>query len=395
MALRVLVAGGGIGGLAAALALARDGHRIELLEQAAVFSEIGAGIQLGPNAMRRLAALGVAGEVEAVAAHPGALVVADASTGREFARMPLGDAMRAHYGARYCCVHRADLHAVLAQAVRLHGDAVALHLDSRIVRVEDGRDAVGVTTQDARSRQADALVGADGLWRAVRPAVVNAESVPRVTGHTAWRGLIAQDALPPALRSGDVRVWLGPRMHAVAYPVRRGEALNVVVLAESPPAGDARDWDQPGSLAALHKATGRCAGPLQALIGSIGPWRAWTLCDREPLAGPSEMARGRIALLGDAAHPMLPYLAQGAGMAIEDALALAEALRDVRERTADVPAALGRYARARWRRDAQVQSRARRNARIFHLTGPMRLGRDLALRTFGRRLLDVPWLYGG
>ncbi|MGI4778548.1 MAG: FAD-dependent monooxygenase [Janthinobacterium lividum] len=394
MALRLLVAGGGIGGLTAALALARDGHNVELLEQAEVFSEVGAGIQLGPNAVRRLSTLGLAKAVEGVAARPQALVIADALAGRELARMPLGDAMRERYGTPYLCIHRADLHALLGEMVQSEGTAL-LHLQARIVRVDARDDAVAVLAEDARAWEGDALVGADGLWSVVRPKIVNAACGPRSTGHTAWRGLIAQDDLPQSLRSADVRVWLGPRMHAVAYPVRRGEALNVVVLAESAPADDARDWDRPGSRQALQDATGRCCSTLQSLIESIGGWRAWTLSDREPIAGPGEMADDRIALLGDAAHPMLPYLAQGAGMAIEDALALADALREVRNDTADVPIALGRYAAARWRRNAQVQSRARRNAAIFHMTGPMRIGRDLALRMLGPRLLDVPWLYGG
>jgi len=175
--------------------------------------------------------------------------------------------------------------------------------------------------------------------------------------------------------------------------VRRGDALNVVVLAESAPAGDARDWDQASSLAALQAATGRTGAGLQALLEAVPGWRAWTLNDRPPLVGASQMAGERIALAGDAAHPMLPYLAQGAGMAIEDAVALAEALDG--GDAAAVPAAFARYAEARWQRNAQVQERARRNGEIFHATGLVRLGRDTALRLLGARLLDVPWLYAG
>ena len=390
----MLIAGGGIGGLTAALALARQGHRVQLLEQADVFAEVGAGIQLGPNATSRLASLGLLEAVEDIAAHPEALVTTGALSGDELARLRLGAAMQQRYGASYCCVHRADLHALLLEAVQGQ-QGVTLDLRARITRIEARDDAVSVAAEDARAWEGDALVGADGLWSVVRPTVTGDASAPRATGHTAWRGLIDQRTLPPAERSTDVRVWLGPRLHAVAYPVRRGEALNVVVLAESATAGDARDWNQASSLEALQRATGGCCGHLQALMASVPDWRAWTLSDREPLVGPREMANGRIALLGDAAHPMLPYLAQGAGMAIEDAVALADALQDAQNRSAGVPAALAHYAGSRWQRNARVQARARRNAEIFHMTGPMRVGRDLSLRALGPKLLDVPWLYGG
>jgi len=295
------------------------------------------------------------------------------------------------YAAPYFCVHRADLHALLLAAARGTG-AVTLTTAARVTGVVAREHAVCVSSTERRAWEGDALIGADGLWSTVRPFVLE-DSPPRATGHTAWRALVEQSTLPAALRSTQVTVWLGPRLHAVAYPVRRGDALNVVVLAESAPAGDARDWDQSSSLAALQAATGRTSPALQALLEAVPDWRAWTLNDRPPLAGPSQMAGERIALVGDAAHPMLPYLAQGAGMAIEDAVALADALDG--GDAAAVPAALMRFAEARWQRNAQVQARARRNGGIFHATGLVRFGRDAALRLLGARLLDVPWLYEG
>lgn len=390
MAAHILIAGGGIAGLATALALARRRHRIDLLEQSVAFGEVGAGIQLGPNVTRRLQALGLSEGLLRAAARPDALVVLGATDGGEIARMPLGNAMLHSYAAPYLCIHRADLHALMLAAVRGTG-AVTLTTGARVTQVVARGELVCACSTDTRAWEGDALIGADGLWSTVRPCVVEDATPPRATGHTAWRALVEQSALPAPLRSTQIRVWLGPRLHAVAYPVRRGEALNVVVLAESAPVGDARDWDQTTSLAALQAATGRTCGGLQALLEAVPSWRAWTLSDRSPLTGPDQMAAERVALAGDAAHPMLPYLAQGAGMAIEDAVALADAV-DGGDAT-EVPAALARYAAARWERNAQVQARARRNGDIFHATGLVRVGRDAALRLMGARLLDVPWLY--
>lgn len=391
MSAQILIAGGGIAGLASALALARRCHRVDLLEQAMAFGEIGAGIQLGPNVTRRLQGLGVWEALTRIAARPDALVVRSATAGGEIARLPLGNAMLHSYASPYLCVHRADLHAVLLAAVRASG-AVRLTTGARVEQVAVRGDAVSASTADARVWEGDALIGADGLWSTVRPQVLS-DTPPRATGHTAWRALVDQSALPAALRSTQVSVWLGPRLHAVAYPVRRGEALNVVVLAEAAPVGDARDWDQATGLSALQSATGSVCTGLQALLEAVPSWRAWTLNDRPPLSGPAQMATERVALVGDAAHPMLPYMAQGAGMAIEDAVALADALDG--GGTAEVPAALASYAESRWQRNAAVQARARRNGEIFHATGLVRLGRDAALRLLGPRLLDVPWLYEG
>ncbi len=394
MPAHILVAGGGIGGLATALALSRHRHRADVFEQAAVFGEIGAGVQLGPNATRRLQQLDLGPGLAAIAARPDALVVHSADSGADLARMPLGDAMQQRYGAPYFCVHRADLHGLLLEAVRARGTG-ALVTAARITQVETSDDLVCMSSTDARAWEGEAIVGADGLWSLVRRQLdtPSAAQSPRVTGHTAWRSLIEQAKLPAALRRRQVDVWLGPRLHAVAYPVRGGDWLNVVVIAESAPTGDARDWDQSSSIAALRQAMGRSCASLQSLLDAMPGWRAWSLGDRAPMTGAADMAHERVALVGDAAHPMVPYLAQGAGMAIEDALALADALGE--GSAAEVPAAFARYAEARWARNAQVQARARRNGEIFHATGPVRLGRDIAMRLLGAKLLDQPWLYGG
>ena len=240
--------------------------------------------------------------------------------------------------------------------------------------------------------EGDILVGADGLWSDVRGQVC-ADGPPTATGHLAYRSLARQHELPSALRSQDVTVWLGPRMHLVAYPVSAGERLNVVAIVQGGASGSARDWDQAAVAAELHGATGPLCAPLNDLVQAMPGWRLWALYDRSPMRSADEMARGRIALLGDAAHPMRPYLAQGAAMAIEDAAELGRALSMAASAGIEDPLALRRYALSRWQRCARTQARSRQNGQIFHATGWLQRGRDLALRVLGERLLDQPWLY--
>ena len=395
---QLLVAGGGIGGLAAALACARQGWQVRVFERAAAFSEVGAGVQLGPNVVRLLQAWGLGAALQAVAAFPERLRVRDAASGRLLATLDLA-AMRARYGAPYATIHRADLLGLLHQAVAPLAD-VALTLHRRVLGFEDDGRRVLLRTA-GRAIEGDALLGADGLWSGVHAQLLG-DGPPRLTGHLAYRALLPQAALPAALRSAEVTAWLGPRLHLVSYPVRAGEALNVVAFVHGPPPGGQQgatpdalaDWDHATNAADLQAAMAGCAAPLQALVQAVPAWRLWVLADRPPLRAATEQARGRVALLGDAAHPMRPYLAQGAGMAIEDAEALGRALRQADTAGIEVPTLLARYALERWQRNARVQARALRNGRIFHATGPVRWGRNLALRLLGERLLDMPWLYG-
>jgi salicylate hydroxylase len=388
---QVLIAGGGMAGLAAAITAARAGWLPRVFEQSAAFGEVGAGVQLGPNSTRLLAEWGLEGELHRVAALPDRLVVRSAQDGRVLGELALGDLIAARYGAPYATVHRADLHALLLEGARRAG--AHLRLDARIAAVEPAAGAVMLRLADGLEVEGDALIGADGLWSAVREQVHGGEP-PRFTGHLAYRALAAQDALPAALRQRDVQVWLGPHMHVVAYPVRAGALLNVVALVEGAPPPDLRDWDQPAVAQSLQSALGPLPAALAALVDAMPGWRLWSLHARAPLAGPDEMVRGRVALAGDAAHPMLPYLAQGAGMALEDAAELGRALTQVDAAAIDVPLALRRYALNRWARNGRVQARALRNARIFHATGALRWGRDRAMGLLGERLLDMPWLWG-
>ena len=379
-----------MGGLAAAVACTRAGWEAKVYEQAREFSEVGAGIQLGPNTTRILAGWGLEQALLNVAARPRRLRVRSAHNGWELGRMELGAEFAQRYGAPYLTVHRADLHAVLESAARRSG--VAPELASRITAVTPGPDSVGVGLANSRHEECDVLVGADGLWSEVRSQILR-DGPPQPTGHLAYRTVAVQSDLPTGLRSQDVTVWLGPRMHLVAYPVRAGELLNVVAIVQGVAQGPAQDWDQAGAVAGLLAALGPLCQPLQQLVHAMPSWRLWALQDRPPVQSANEMASGRVALLGDAAHPMRPYLAQGAGMAIEDASELGHALATVAQAGSDVVTALRGYAQNRWERCARVQSRSRRNGRIFHATGLMRWGRDLSLRLFGERLLDQPWLY--
>ena len=370
---------------------------MHLLEQAQAFSEVGAGIQLGPNVVRVLHGWGLQTALQAVAAWPQQLQARSALTGEVLACLPLGPDMAQRYGAPYATVHRADLHSLLLAAVQSEGLA-SLQLQSVVHSFEQVPIGVRVRCVDAHSAaqpwSAQALIGADGLWSRVRSLLLK-DTPPRATGHLAYRVLVPQKILPYALRCQDVRVWMGEHMHGVQYPVCGGEWMNFVVLTESHLPSDAQGWDLPRSpdevTLDLRKALrGNCSA-LQDLVRYMEGWRVWPLCERGIVQGAHHMAQGHVALLGDAAHPMLPYLAQGAGMAIEDAQALASAWS---ERSLAVPQRLQHYAQQRWQRNARVQQRAQRNGQIFHSTGLMRLGRDLALRSLGARLMDIPWLYG-
>ncbi|MBS0390228.1 MAG: FAD-dependent monooxygenase [Proteobacteria bacterium] len=395
---QVLIAGGGIGGLAAALGSARAGWEVRLFERAAAFSEVGAGVQIGPNVVRRLQAWGLQRALQEVAAFPERLQVRSALTGAELGALRLGSRAIERYGAAYATIHRADLHGLLLAAVR---DLPLVHLNlGQTVQAhaeQGGAVLARVDCGDGRSLEVegDALIGADGLRSRTRACLLG-EAPTRVSGHLAYRAVLCQDRLPQALRSSAVTVWLGPRLHVVQYPLRRGELLNVVAIRHGRPPTDLDAWDHGANAADLEAALAPTCTPLQDLVRAVPQlgdgWRLWPLLDRPPVAGPQEMARGLVALLGDAAHPMRPYLAQGAGMAIEDA---AELQRALAMHDLEVGLRLARYALNRWQRNARVQERSRANGRIFHATGPMRWGRDLAMRLLGERLLDLPWLYRG
>lgn len=390
MSKQVLIAGAGIGGLAGALACSRAGWKVRVFERAAELSEVGAGIQIGPNVVRVLRGFGLEADLERVAAFPGRLQVRNALSGAELGVLPLGERSVRLYGAPYATIHRADLHRLLLEALEQRCD-VRLGLGSWVVNFRETPHAVTLTTTEGLEVEADVLVGADGLWSRVRELMLN-DGAPRVPGHLAYRAMVPQASLPERLRSQQVTAWLGPRLHVVQYPVRRGEWLNVVAIVHGQVDGELHSWDHDANWADLRKAMGHTCQPLQDLIAAIPEWRLWALCDRPPMKGAWQQAQGRVALLGDAAHPMRPYLAQGAGMAIEDAHELGRSLA-LDSLTAGER--LQHYAQNRWQRCARVQARSIRNGGIFHADGLVRWGRDATLKLLGERVLDVPWLYAG
>ena len=399
---QVLIAGGGIAGMAAGFSSARAGWTATVFERAAAFSEVGAGVQLGPNVTRILQAWGLGDALKQAAAFPAALHARSMVTGDVLATLPLKDA-ELNYGAPYVTMHRADLHGLLLQAALREG--VQVHSDAVVQRV--AQTPAVVTFEVMRRGQLQShnglvAVAADGVWSPLRQQLL-ADGLPAFTGHIAYRALVAQADLPVQLRSQDVSVWMGPQAHVVSYPVRSGEYLNVVCLAEGRLLDDEihnrqalQTWNSQKSeaqtLAELHHALRGVCAPLTDLMAACSNWRLWPLCGRPAMQGAHQHVQGRLALVGDAAHPMLPYLAQGAGMAIEDAAELALQLDQAT--VTDVPQRLQQFAQVRWQRNARVQARAVRNGQIFHATGPMRLGRDMGLCLIGSKLMDVPWLYG-
>ena len=398
---QVVVVGGGIGGLGAALALARQGVAVHLLEQASAFGEVGAGLQLGPNAVRVLDDWGLLDGLKSVAAFPERLQVRDVHSGALLGSLALGFDARQRYGQAYATVHRADLHGLLLDAVGRRG-GVRLHLNQRVASFSQDNAGVRVTDEDGTQLAGAALLGCDGLWSRVRTQLLGAHPV-RSSGHLAYRGMVRRADLPSALGASVVTAWLGPRLHAVHYPVRGGEWINVVVVVQGVIGqghggavdSDPQSWTHEAHSADLRRTLGHVSGDLMSVVEAVDAWRLWPLNDRPPMSGAHEHAQGRVALLGDAAHPLRPYLAQGAAMALEDAWTLGELVGQVQGRVSDWPGLLQRLARTRWERNARVQARSARNGTIFHAQGLLKGARNLAMWVMGEHLLDNPWLYEG
>ena len=385
--LPILVAGGGIGGLAVALALARKGRSVQVLESSADFREVGAGIQLGPNVFRMFELLGLTEAINASAVFPDNLVMRDGLSGEEVTRIPLGAEFRARFKYPYAVIHRPDLHQAILDAVRRHSQ-VRLSASVKVTGFEEAGERVVVMSENGASYEGAALIGADGLWSKVRAQMLG-EGKPRVSGHIAYRAVIPTPEVPAHLRSNDVVLWAGPKTHLVHYPLRRGELYNLVVVFHSNRYEEG--WDTYGDPEELRERFRGQRPEVLEFMSMVNAWKMWVLCDRDPV---SQWSRGRVTLLGDAAHPMLQYLAQGGCMAIEDAVVLADQLQAAK---GDVAAAFLAYQRERYLRTTRVQLTARFYGDIYHAAGAVRdLRRQLLSgRTPEQAYNGVAWLYDG
>lgn len=384
----VLISGGGIGGLAAALVLARAGQTVTVLEQAAEFGEIGAGIQLGPNIFKMLTYLGLAEQINALAYFPPAVGMRDVRTGEQVVRVEMGDAARAAYGGfAYGVIYRKDLHDVLQLACQKQAGLI-LRTNAKFASYT--QDAAGVTVQlaDGETLQGAALIGADGLWSKIRETIVG-DGKPRVSGHIAYRAVLKKQDVPPELWNDEVQLWGGEKTHLVTYPLRRGELFNLVAVFHS--AKYDEGWDAFGDASELTERFKDAHPTVRALLGKINAWKMWVLCDREPVKNWSD---GRVTLLGDAAHPMLQYLAQGAGQAIEDAVVLGKSLEHCK---GDFAAAFLAYQDKRYLRTARVQLTARLYGDIYHASGATRELRNSLFQSGQEStgFAGLRWMYDG
>lgn len=381
----ILIVGGGIGGLAAARALSLTGQPSIVVEQAEAFAEIGAGIQVGPNGFRMLQALGVRDAVEKVAAFPDDLVVMDGVSADEITRIPVGQDFRDRFKFPYALVHRADLHRALLD-VCVDDPLIEMRPGTTIASFEERASGVVATTNGGANIEAAALVGADGLWSGTRKEIVG-DGPPRVSGHIAYRAVLPIEAIEERFRKNAMTLWAGPRNHLVHYPLRGGKLFNLVAVFHSDKYVEG--WDKQGDPEELHRRfSGNCE-VVRSLLAKVETWRMWVLCDREPVKG---WSRGRATLLGDAAHPMLQYLAQGAGMAMEDSVVLARCIANSGD---DIAAGLRDYEAQRYLRTGRCQVMARIYGGFYHAEGVTReLSTGfLAGRTPADSFESLAWLY--
>ncbi|MES2958635.1 MAG: 3-hydroxybenzoate 6-monooxygenase [Pseudomonadota bacterium] len=383
--LTVLVAGGGIGGIATALALARRGFAVKVLEQSAQLGEIGAGIQLGPNGFAAFDALGIGEIARARAVYTDAMVMHDALDERLVGRIPTGAAFRQRFGNPYAVIHRADVHGSLLEGAMATG-RIEVVTSTAVQRVEQDGDGVTVFDANGGRHLGLALIGADGVKSAVRQQFVGDEAL--VSGHVVYRAVVDKHDFPADLQWNAASIWVGPNCHLVHYPLRGGEQYNVVVTFHS---RDKEQWGvREGSRAEVQSYFDGICPRARQLIDLPKDWKRWATADREPIG---QWNFGRITLLGDAAHPTLQYLAQGACMAMEDAVTLGEALRFHHN---DFAKAYVLYQHSRVARTARIVLSAREMGRIFHAKGVERLVRnDLWKGRTPERFYDaMEWLYG-
>lgn len=366
----ILIVGAGIGGLTAAIALARNGAKVDMFEQAAELGEVGAGIQQGPNAMHIHAALGIDKNIEAAAFEPESIEFRDYKSGKSLLSTPLKGAHESRYGQTYLHIHRADLHSILLGAAKKAG--VRIHLGHSLDGYEQDHDNVFITSEN-KSYQGDILIGADGIKSKTRLQMLGPEN-NQYTGNVAWRGVVPASKLPKGHISPCANNWLGPQRHFVSYYIRGGDYINFVAIEERDTWTD-EGWSQAGDMAELRAAFAGWDSRVTDVLDACESCYLWGLFDHPPLAGWTD---GRVALLGDAAHPMLPFMAQGASMAIEDGWVLAQCISANQDNPQH---ALKAYEKARYARATQIQKMSKDNAKLYHMNSPVqKLIRDIKFK---------------
>ena len=381
----VLICGGGIGGLSAAIALARQGIPVKVLEQAKSFSEAGAGIELGPNAARHLSDWGLMELLSSFASEPQAMRIHDGADRAVLATVPIGAYMRERYGAPYLIIHRKQLQYCLLEAAgRL--DGVDIETGFKVARIEASEEGVVATTRSGKPARGRVLVGADGLWSSVRATLSDAEPVP--AGVTAWRALVPAETVPSFVAPDDIGLYLGPGAHVVHYPIDGGATMNLVAMIEETLHFDG--WASPGEASDLLPFFSDWSDDVYGLLELPESWHKWTVMRMDPLQSWGE---GPVTLIGDAAHPIEPFMAQGGATAIEDAAELGNALAAQPD---NAVAALRSYEAARQARARRIQVASHERGVIYHRSGPMRWIRNLALRHGApvRFVKRYDWLYG-
>lgn len=382
----IIIVGGGIGGCACALALAQKGYASIVLEQATEFGEIGAGIQLGPNVHKMFIKLGIERDIKNIAFYPNNLIMNDAETGEEITRVDLGEDFRERFNAPYGVIHRSDLHDTIINACQ-EVSIIDMRTSVKIVDYNETTYGVTAIAENNETYEGTALIAADGLWSNIRSKIVG-DGGPRVSGHIAYRAVLPVNEVPEPVLSDDVVLWAGPKTHLVHYKLRRGEIFNIVAVFHSDKYEEG--WDAFGDPKELEEKFKNERPEVLMLLDRIESWRMWVLCDREPV---KFWSQGKVTLLGDAAHPMLQYLAAGAGMAIEDSVVLAELLE---ANDGDSEAAFKQYEKARYLRTGRVQTTARIYGDLYHAAGVVGELRTMMLSGRDPKNYDgVAWLYDG
>jgi salicylate hydroxylase len=381
----VIVVGGGIGGLSAALALSRKGIPVQVLEQAPEFMEIGAGIQLGPNVFRMVEVLGLTKQMFHWCAFPEGLEFRDSINAETIVDLKIDKRFHDKYHAPYGVIHRADMLNVILDACK-QSNLIKLATSQKVVSIDDTGSGVTVKTETGDIYTGAALIGCDGLWSTVREKIVG-DGKPVVSGHIAYRAVLPTSEWPKEYRLSKMIVWCGEKTHLVHYPLRRGELFNLVAVFHSDRYEEG--WDTFGEPEELHARFADKCEAVRTLLQKVNSWKMWVLCDRPAI---KNWSKGRITLLGDAAHPMLQYLAQGGNTAMEDAVCLAN---QVEAAGGNYEAAFKKYQELRYLRTARVQLMARVFGEIYHASGVNRELRNKVLREWGEQGgVDMSWLYG-